>query len=298
MTNNSTQLDNIEAIRDRARGCLVGLALGDALGAPYEFKRPPFIVADTFGRGVFGTPPGGATDDSTIAEMLCRHLAEGNTLRSEMDRRKYASQLVAWADTNPPDIGTRTRQSINTWRKGGVPRFDAAAQGNGAVMACAPLGVARKSKWAPVFSQVTHNSEESVRACSLVATAVEGLVWGRGYTWCRSTAVPELTGDGVDVAGSKQGWCLLTTSLAFDALESTGDGRTPVGALMDLIALGGDTDTNAAVAGALIGAAHGMAAWPDRLVRRLEMASTMIGHADTLIGLPRVGQEGSWILPR
>lgn len=52
---------------DRFTGALLGLALGDALGATYEFRRPPFEVAREFGTGVFGTAPGHPTDDSTLA---------------------------------------------------------------------------------------------------------------------------------------------------------------------------------------------------------------------------------------
>ncbi|MGH9036626.1 MAG: ADP-ribosylglycohydrolase family protein, partial [Acidimicrobiia bacterium] len=52
---------------DRFSGCLLGVALGDALGAPYEFHRPPFEVAREFRPGWFGTAPGHPTDDSTLA---------------------------------------------------------------------------------------------------------------------------------------------------------------------------------------------------------------------------------------
>ena len=57
---------------DRYRGALVGLALGDALGAPYEFKSPPFIVEAVFRQGVFGTAPGHPPAHPQIGRASCR----------------------------------------------------------------------------------------------------------------------------------------------------------------------------------------------------------------------------------
>ena len=109
---------------DRYRGALVGLALGDALGAPYEFKSPPFTMEAVFRQGVFGTAPGHPTDDSTLALFAAEAVLESDDWPAGYTRR-----LVAWMQSGPPDIGNQTSVAAHRWAAGAAPEPDEAAQG-------------------------------------------------------------------------------------------------------------------------------------------------------------------------
>ncbi len=132
---------------DRYRGCLLGVALGDALGAPYEFSAPPFEVAREFRPGVFGTAPGHPTDDSTLAVACAEALLEAAGPEPAPGQPPagfaagYVRRLVAWATSGPPDIGNQTSRAVASWQAGQPPPGDETAQGNGSLMAVAPVGL-------------------------------------------------------------------------------------------------------------------------------------------------------------
>jgi ADP-ribosylglycohydrolase len=90
-------------LRDRYRGALLGLAVGDALGTTLEFKRPGTFqpVTDMVGGGPFGLKPGQWTDDTSMA--LC--LAE--SLSSVGDSTRWIS--CPRASVRSPGCGTRLR---------------------------------------------------------------------------------------------------------------------------------------------------------------------------------------------
>ncbi len=92
---------------------------------------------------------------------------------------------------------------------------------------------------------------------------------------------------GADPAGPGKGWCRLTLHLAVRALADAGE-FGPFEALVRLVARGGDTDTNAAVAGGLLGAVHGASAWPAELLEGLALGPRLEGLAT---GLWRAAQE-------
>jgi ADP-ribosyl-[dinitrogen reductase] hydrolase len=110
-----------DSIRDRARGCLLGLAVGDALGGPLEFRPAEQIVdrhggpvSDMIGGGWLWLRPGQVTDDTDMACALARSLVERGGYESEAALANY----VRWLKTEPPDIGiTRLwRSAIATTR--------------------------------------------------------------------------------------------------------------------------------------------------------------------------------------
>jgi len=65
-------------LSDRHRGCLLGLAVGDALGTTLEFTRPGTFapITDMVGGGPFGLKPGQWTDDTSMALCLAESLVE------------------------------------------------------------------------------------------------------------------------------------------------------------------------------------------------------------------------------
>ncbi|MGH8991876.1 MAG: ADP-ribosylglycohydrolase family protein, partial [Acidimicrobiia bacterium] len=206
-----------DGILDRYRGCLLGVALGDALGAPYEFKTPPFEVAGDFRPGVFGTAPGHPTDDSTLAVACAEALldAEADADAPGAFAAGYVRRLLAWAASGPPDIGNQTRVAVDAWQAGHPPAPADAAQGNGSLMAVAPIGLrfaadagaAREA--AAAFAHLTHPSaaaaECNMTYVGLLAAALHGPGPGPAPAPAVLAAPP-----GADPAGPKMGWCRLT----------------------------------------------------------------------------------------
>jgi ADP-ribosylglycohydrolase len=287
-----------DPVLDRYRGCLLGVALGDALGAPYEFFSPPFEVAREFRPGVFGTAPGHPTDDSTLAVACAEALLEAAGPEPAPGQPPagfaagYVRRLVAWATSGPPDIGHQTRRAVAAWQAGHPPPGDETAQGNGSLMAVAPVGLrfaglpgaARAT--AEAFAHLTHPSAAAadcnVTYVGLVAAAVRGRLTARDLDPDTVAPAPP----GADPAGPGKGWCRLTLHLAVRALADAGE-LGPFEALVRLVARGGDTDTNAAVAGGLLGAVHGTSAWPDELLAGLALRPRLEGLA---AGLWRAAQ--------
>jgi len=142
---------------DRARGVLLGLACGDALGRPVEFKSASKISAEhgrldeMIGHGTWNQPAGTITDDTEQALCIARSLVEQQTF----DPADVADRFVAWYDTGPFDIGGMTRRALtqlkrgDEWDKAGQQVWEQSPEGqnagNGSVMRCAPLAI--RTRW-------------------------------------------------------------------------------------------------------------------------------------------------------
>jgi ADP-ribosyl-[dinitrogen reductase] hydrolase len=162
-------------------------------------------------------------------------------------------------------------------------------------MYCAPLGLAYADRAeelievAPRLSALTHFDERCRTAVLAVTLAVAALTRGQSPEGAVSGALAavvdreggeeleylvEMAGVGRRVDGPDQGFCLFTAGVGLQSLLGTGDFETEV---KRVVSLGGDTDTNAAVAGALLGALVGEgglpSAWLDRLKDRTAIRS-------------------------
>jgi ADP-ribosyl-[dinitrogen reductase] hydrolase len=140
--------------RDRARGCLLGLAVGDALGTTLEFSHtsaPAFPVLATgphrevLGGGPFGVKPGQCTDDTHMACCLAASLRE----LGRFDAGDVAHRYVEWREI-AFDVGGQTGASLSAVALGTSPedagrevwmRRDRNPAGNGSLMRTAPIGV-------------------------------------------------------------------------------------------------------------------------------------------------------------
>ena len=113
--------------RERYIGCLVGLAAGDALGAPLEFMAREEIAAahgevrDLIGGGWLNVEPGEYTDDTQMTVAL----AESIVARRRVDPADIARRFVGWAAGHPKDIGNLTRLALR-YHEQGLPyeQFD------------------------------------------------------------------------------------------------------------------------------------------------------------------------------
>jgi ADP-ribosyl-[dinitrogen reductase] hydrolase len=282
-------------ITDRIAGSVLGLALGDAVGAPFEGKRAAEVPDPLPALELpwMGLPPGSTTDDTAMARNLVRSL----TARGELDPDDLVARHLAWYRSGPPDVGALTRRVLSRVDRGEdaseaarsvwEERGPEVSAGNGSVMYCAPLGLAYANRAeellevAPKLSALTHYDERCRTAVLAVTVAIAALARGQSSEGAVGAAflavedgeggeeleyLVEMAGVGRPIDGPDQGFCLFTAGVALQSLLGTGDFEVEISRV---VALGGDTDTNAAVAGALLGTVVGEnglpQVWLDRL---------------------------------
>ncbi|MGZ8603171.1 MAG: ADP-ribosylglycohydrolase family protein, partial [Actinomycetota bacterium] len=287
----------------------------DALGAPFEFLRgrnvPDPIPA--LERPWLDQPPGSTTDDTAMARNLMASLAA----RGGFDGDDLIARHLAWFAGDPPDVGTLTgrvlrrialgEDAIEVARDIWEQRGPEVSAGNGSVMYCAPLGLAYAHRpgelpeLAPSLAALTHHDGRCRTAVLAVTLAVAALVRGEPAEAAVGAALEavealeggeeleylvEAAGSPRPIDGPDQGFCLFTAGLAFQSVLREGDPETE---LRRVVSLGGDTDTNAAVAGALLGARDGEAALPRTWLERLRDADGIRADAEALVPLARLG---------
>ena len=132
---------------DRYRGCLIGLAVGDAIGTTVEFKpRVSFDpVTDMVGGGCFNLEPGQWTDDTSMALCLSESLVEKNGFDAFDQMQRY----LKWYRTGYRsstgtcfDIGGTTAEALRKFEKTDDPfsgSTDSHSSGNGSLMRLAPV---------------------------------------------------------------------------------------------------------------------------------------------------------------
>jgi ADP-ribosylglycohydrolase len=282
---------------------LVGLAVGDALGVPVEFmKRGSFHITGMQGYGTHNQPPGTWSDDTSLALCLAASVTDGFSIQD------LARRFVRWRDEAYMtatgvvfDIGISTAKAIRRLKEGITPEAAGCAgineNGNGSLMRIAPLVffIARKPE-AERFqitqkvSSITHAHSWSVASCFIFleylrklldsmekraayAELQEEFSAGCSFTDAETLAKFEriLQQDisALPMSAIKSGgfvidtleaalWCFLTTDNYRDAV-------------LKAVNLGDDTDTTAAVTGALAGLAYGIdaipAEWRETLAR-------------------------------
>jgi len=273
-----------EAIADpgllsRAQGCLLGQIAGDSLGSLVEFSGAAEVArAHPDGPrrlqdgGVFDLLAGQPTDDSEMALTLARSILDVGSYDAEAALRAYRE----WQDSKPFDMGHTVRAAL-----AGRPNPD--SQANGSLMRVSPLAVYAHGATleeavglARADSRLTHPNPVCGDAVAAYVVAMRhALLHGDGpeaafraaLAWARAAgAVPSViealrqAEDGPPVCDRESpGFVLIALRNAFHELLRAPSLEMGVVAT---VRRGGDTDTNAAVAGALLGAVHGRDAVP------------------------------------
>jgi ADP-ribosylglycohydrolase/fructose-1,6-bisphosphatase/inositol monophosphatase family enzyme len=283
-----------EAVLDRAIGCLLGQVIGDSLGALVEFQRPgdiarryPTGVRDLRDGGVWDTLAGQPTDDSELALALARTLVG----RRAYDPEAAAEAYGRWYASGPFDVGTATRAAFRAAADAPSEKADAAAaaalrgaESNGSLMRVSPIGIWAGDAGVAAHaarrdSALSHPHPVCVAACAAYVAAIAAGIGGADRAGMLAVAARAAEADGAtapavaaaldDARGGRRpdsytrdmGRVLIAFQNAFYHLAHTASFET---ALVDTIARGGDTDTNAAIAGALLGAAVGRGPIPPR----------------------------------
>ena len=289
---------------DKAAGALLGLAVGDALGAPVEGVGPDDLGGkhtEMTGGGVYGVREGQGTAGTAMTLTLAGSLIE----QGGFDADRVLGAYVSWYHSDPPGMSDHMRQVLATidsgadaYRATSSVHFEGVAtSGNGAVGRTTPIGIAFAGRedalrdatladaalthFDPLAGKVAllHN-----QVLSWVLTAGPQLVFDqlKNPEWLddriEDVVIPATAGVmGYAVALSREepGSALASLAIALAAFFNADDFEK---GLVWAVNLGGDTDTNGAVTGALLGARLGAAAIPERwlsvLERREEIEST------------------------
>ena len=277
----------------RVAGALIGSAVGDALGAPFEFGPPGRFSArfpapargvrtEMCGGGSLRWAPGHFTDDTQQGLLLAGSLLD----RGGLDEADVFDRLRHWLAADPPDVGGQTRAVLGSgrpWQVAAAEHFAryGHAAGNGSLMRMAPVAIrfAREGQDATMDaarrqSALTHGDPAAGEGCAvfadLVRVALDGgdplselpatlerVAPGHRDRWAEVLS-PDWT---PDRATTRNGAVWPTLGTAVWALRR---GRDVAEVLRLVIDQGGDTDTLAAVAGGLAGAVHGIAGIPMR----------------------------------
>jgi ADP-ribosyl-[dinitrogen reductase] hydrolase len=271
----------LDEIRARARGAFLGLAVGDALGAPVEFMLHQEIAADygvhkdMTGGGWLRLRPGAVTDDTEMALWLGRSIAAGEGF----DAHRAATHLAAWLRLGPIDVGHTVRRGLRRFvvegSVSGPPNPGDA--GNGAAMRVLPVALATLAnhealaRTAVEQARITHNHPLSDAACIHVGELVQLACLGMGMPRLRQAsellvqAHPQFTF--CPYPGLSGGYVAETIATVLHFLYRS---RGFEECLVAVVNQGGDADTTGAIAGAIAGAWHGPEAIPRRWLRALD----------------------------
>lgn len=283
---------------DKAKGTLVGLAVGDAVGTTLEFlPRDHSFVTDMIGGGPFALKAGEWTDDTSMA--LC--LAETYLSTKKMDMHVFRENLVRWyhhgensSNGRCFDIGNTTRFALEEYLKKGDEWFGntgAEAAGNAAIIRHAPVAIYNRNSlyknWTDSKRQslATHGSAESISSCQFLGMILYLLL--NGYTkedafsphvWsCCSRVMLINAGEYKDKSRDQirsSGYVIDSLEAAMWAVWNTDNFRDAV-----LLAanLGDDADSVAATAGQIAGALYGYSnipqEWRTTLVQEKRITS-------------------------
>lgn len=241
-----------------------GLAIGDALGVPYEFKdRGAFECTEMTGYGTHGQPAGTWSDDTSMTIATAKSIKDNGGKIVPVDIR---DKFVAWADDEDFnangvgfDIGSATWVALST----GEPQTGERSNGNGSLMRILPLAFAEcTDEEVMQVSAITHGHEISMHACVIYVRIARRLLAGESIHDIIPTLMYEEPFDRlrkIDQLPEKEvessGYVVHTLEAALWTLAKYDNFRDTVLAAVNL---GDDTDTTAAVAGGLAGIVYGL----------------------------------------
>ena len=284
-----------EAQIDRAIGVLLGSAVGDALGAGYEFAAvSPTLVPGMIGGGLGNFAPGEWTDDTSQAVAIAQVAALGPDLRTPEALDAIAQGFMRWFADDPADIGNQTAavfSRVSRTPSGAemaaaaldVHNLSGRSAGNGSLMRTGPVVLAYLDdpaglvEAAMAVSALTHYQDYAQQACALWSLMIRHAVLTGEFptfddvaAWMPNAQAwrDRLREDQAPSVFTENAWAVGALQAAWSAIT-----HTPIpeanpadhlsDALTTAIRIGHDTDTVAAIAGALLGARWGMSAVPE-----------------------------------
>ncbi|MFN2571491.1 MAG: ADP-ribosylglycohydrolase family protein [Gemmatimonadales bacterium] len=296
----------------RARGALLGLVAGNQLGVPTEHMGTAEAIRKAFPAGIsdLAAPPKNSPYDDDAAMTLL--LGESLLARQGFDAVDVARRWVKWMKVDGRGIGVTTRRALTLIDRGKEP-FEAGrlanqenpgrSAGNGSVMRCIPVAlryhdeIDRLIRVSTQQAAITHADERCTWGAAAVNLAARELLHGNIYfveevlhrigdrapRALREAMhrVPRESESELPIARPGEGgYVVHCVEIAF--WFATHD-RSLEETLLYLAQAGGDTDTNAAVAGGLLGARYGETALPPRWMDQLAGAQGIAELAENLL---------------
>jgi ADP-ribosyl-[dinitrogen reductase] hydrolase len=292
-------------VLDRARGAMIGLALGDALGATVEFLTPGEIRAahgvhrDLVGGGWLRLEPGSVTDDTEMSLAL----AQAIDRQGGFEPRSVADAFAAWLKGRPTDVGSSCRSGIRRYLLEGTlqGRPGAWDAGNGAAMRVLPVALLALgddeavARLAIEQARITHHHPLSDAGTVLVARLVQLAVLGRSKRQLQQAAAEAVRLEPrfawSPYRGQASGYVVETIQTVLHFLFNTGSFEECLTAVVNQ---GGDADTTGAIAGAIAGAYYGPDELPIRWVKKLDpgLRVELTRLAARLVALSPLGRGG------
>jgi ADP-ribosyl-[dinitrogen reductase] hydrolase len=273
---------------ERYRGCLLGLAIGDALGTTLEFKPPGSFtpITDMIGGGPFNIAPGQWTDDTSMALCLAESLIEcqGFNPKDQMERYVRWWKEGHLSSTGECfDIGNTTRTALSAFLRTGNPfsgPTDSNSAGNGSLMRLAPVPLFYAGSPTEAIeksgesSKTTHGAPTAVDACRYFGALIVGALNGEdketiladyycpdpGY-WQEKPLIPEIAEIATGSFKQKNPPKIRGTGYVVQSLEAAlwaffHSNTFEEGCLM-AVNLGDDADTTGAIYGQIAGVYYG-----------------------------------------
>lgn len=293
-------------IDDRFRGCLLGLAVGDALGTTVEFSpRGTFpLVTDIVGGGPFDLAPGEWTDDTSMALCLATSLVECGRfdLRDQIERYcRWHEEGYLSSNGRCFDIGNTVRRALHNYRATGNSSAGSNAPssaGNGCIMRLAPVPMfffpdeQAAIEYSGKSCVTTHAATECIEAARLLgavllrilAGATKKEAVGGAATLMFTSSKLQLIARGEYLQKAESGIrgsgyvveCLEAALWSFARAESFSE------AVLTAANLGDDADTTAAVCGQMAGAFYGESGIPAQWLERIALRAEIGILADRL----------------
>jgi ADP-ribosyl-[dinitrogen reductase] hydrolase len=299
-------LEKMDPMENRFKGCLLGLACGDAVGTTLEFRPPGTFapISDMTGGGPFGLLPGEWTDDTSMALCLAVSLLErkGFDPRDQMDRYcRWRREGYLSSNGRCFDIGNTVASALRRYRVTREPfsgSTDPHTAGNGSLMRLAPVPMYYVEDFTKVIrysgesSRTTHGAKEAVDACRLFGMMVAFALRGESKTDILfhshtatlpagelAPAIGEIAAGHYRDKRMKQirgsGYVVASLEAALWCFLHTESFRE---AILCAANLGDDADTTAAVCGQIAGAYYGVEGiprgWLARLAKRAYIEHT------------------------
>jgi ADP-ribosyl-[dinitrogen reductase] hydrolase len=301
-------------IMDRFRGSLIGLAVGDALGVPLEFRSPGTFqpVDDMIGGGPFDLNPGEWTDDTSMALCLADSLIEkkGFDPVDQLERYlKWYREGYLSVNDECFDIGNTTLEALHRFEETGEPYCGPEHErsaGNGSIMRLAPIPLFYYSQpekalnYAGLSSRTTHQHPLTIDACKFMAGIIMGALIGSSKEEILSRRYSPITGywennplsseiDEIACGSYKEknppnikgtGFVVKSLEAALWAFYNTEDYEE---GCLKAVNLGDDADTTGAVYGQIAGAYYGESGIPRKWINRLVKFDLISDMVDKLI---------------
>ncbi len=294
---------DLDDVRERAYASLLGMAIGDALGATVEFMTPCEIqqtygVLDEIrGGGWLQLAPGQVTDDTQMSLCIARSIetcgwSPGN----------IADRFVEWLRSKPPDVGSTCRRGIRRYMHHGSLAGPLCNEdgGNGAVMRMTPVAIASLADaqlleaWAVEQAHITHHHPLSDAACIHVGRLLHLAYLGRSRETMRQATQALVKRVPPFGYSNYRGFC---SAYVVDTMQTVFHhffrSRSFEDCLVNTVNQGGDADTAGAIVGAIAGAYYGLAEIPQRWIKKLDrgLVNELLKLSLGLINQSPLGQD-------